>query len=276
MSKPMPDLPDLLPGFADRLEARAEQVAARHRAIDSGDATSTPSSASRRRWRLIGGGTLVAVVAVSGAYATGLWRPQLGSNPADPPAASARPVAPELLHQLAVLRRPQTEADRGAAATAALRFPATRRTGIQTGAVRTVGLAGGGTAVLVPMIDQASGAQELCLAVLAADQTDARACATTAEVADGRLLVATSGPFAASAEAERTARRRDAQRAQGDTDGGVRQPPSTGGTARVVGVAPDGVRAAWVGEAGPATTADNVFDLGATGVPANLRARWDN
>lgn len=273
MSEPLPELPDLLPGFAERLEDRAETVAAAHRTPASAEAESTRA---RRRWRLLGGGTLVAVVAVSGAYATGLWRPQLGSNPANAPAASARPVAPELLDRFAVLRRPQTDADRGAAATAALRFPATSRIAIQTAAVRTVSLPGGGSAVLVPMFDAATRTQELCLAVLDGPRPGGRVCGTADHVAAGKLLVATEAPAAAGVEADRAARRRDAQRG-GEGAGGVQQDaPADPGTTRVTGVVPDGVRALWVGDVGPVEPNANVFDVTADAVPADPRARWDD
>lgn len=274
MSTPTPELPELLPGFAERLEARAEEVAASHRTPTSADPHPTRH---RRRWRLFGGGTLVAVVAVSGAYATGLWRPQLGSNPDDAPTASARAVAPELLDRFAVLRRPQTDADRGAAATTALRFPATSRAGIQTAAVRTVPLRAGGSAVLIPIIDEVAGTQELCLVVLAAPKASGRACATADQVAAGALVITAEAPASAAAEADRAARRRDAQQGDAAGRGGVQQDPSAaGGATRVTGVAPDGVRALWIGDVGPVEPADNVFDVTAESVPTDPRARWDN
>ena len=278
MSKPLPELPELLPGFAERLEARAEEVAASHRETTRADhAPKARGSRGRRRWQLAGGAALAGLVAISGAYATGLWRPQLGSNPDDPPVASARAVAPELLDRIGALRRSQTDADRGAAASYALKFPATSQTGIQTGAVRTASLPAGGLVVLVPVVDLRTGAQELCLWVRqAGESTGGRSCAGTPQVLNGGLVQSTGPAPDPTSEAQRAQRRRDAQ---GEAEGGSGvQQPADGlpEVFRVVGVAPDEVRSVRIGSGDPIPVDGNLFEGTVTELPADLRARWDD
>lgn len=275
MSQQLPDLPDLLPGFAARLEERAEALAAAQH--DDAPAQAAPRPTRRRRWRMLGGAGLLAFVAVSGTYAAGLWHPRLGSNPNDAPAASAQPVAPELLDRLAVLRRPQNAADRGTAATLALRSPATSGSAVQTAGVRTIALAGGVTAVLVPLIERDSGVQQLCLTVLLGGPTGpARACATAGDVAGGRLLLAFEGPTSQATEADLAARRRAAQGGKPDAGGGLAEGPSTQTPNRVVGVAPDQIRAVWIGGDHRAPVDRNLFDAVVPELPSELRARWDD
>lgn len=270
MTKPLPDLPDLLPGFAERLEARAEAVAAAHRA----EADHVEARPRRRRFRRAGAGAAAVLVLASGAYAAGLWNPPLGSNASDAPVASNRPVSAELLDRIGALREPQREADRGAAASYALRFPATSETAIQTRAVRTRTLPSGATAVLVPTIDRATGGQHLCLWVQSTDDHPARTCAAAAEVLDGRLVLSVERRPSSASEEERARRRRDAQ---GGTTGagGVTQAP-TGGAVRVVGVVPDGVRAARFGDAPPVAVRDGLVEARLSAPPSELRARWDD
>lgn len=278
MSKPLPELPDLLPGFTERLEARAEEVAAAHRETTRVTPDDATPRRNRRRWRLGGGAALVGFVAISSAYATGIWHPELGSNADAPPVASARPVAPDLLNKLAVLRRPQTDADRGAASTYALKFPATERIGVQTAAVRVVSLPGGTTVVLIPMVDLDTGTQDLCLWVRrpGADR-GGRSCATTAEVIGGEFVQAEGTVPSSEVERTRADRRRDAQGDAPDEGGGVQQQPTTmSGTFRVLGIVPDGVRSVHVGSSAPIPVDQNLFDGTMTDVSPDLRARWDD
>ena len=255
---------ELIPGFTARLQARADQVAA--------DRT---RARQRRRIRVgltsLGAGLAIA----SGAYATGLWRPDLGSNPSDAPSAVDSAPAPELLDAVGVLRRPQTAADRGAAAQYALRFPATAETAIQTRFVRTLAV-GPKTVVLVPTHNEATGEQGLCLwaSDLAANGS-ARVCATAGQVRDGRLVLSTSAPATAATEAERAQRRRDQQTPAGSS-GGVMQSTRPSGAISVVGLAPDGIRRVRVGDSAPVPVTDNLFEAAPSTEPAPLRATWDD
>lgn len=97
--------------------------------------------------------SLVAGLAISGTAiaATGAWRPVLGVGGAHPQPAP-RPLASDLRNGLAVLARPQTAADRGAAVQAVLKYGLfADRNRPHLGDVRLLATHDGGAAVLVPM-----------------------------------------------------------------------------------------------------------------------------
>jgi hypothetical protein len=88
------------------------------------DASRRLSSRRRRRWSRRGI-TAAVVVVVTGApalAATGVWRPPIGNGRDPAPRATAQAPPSEQLAMLGVLRRPQTDADRGAAPLYALRI----------------------------------------------------------------------------------------------------------------------------------------------------------
>ena len=109
----------------------------------------------RRRWLPTGRVALVVVGAVvvtgTAVAATGTWRPLLGSDRHPRPQAARSAVPADQLAALAILRRPQTAADRGPLVQQALRV-LDRRTinGIHTDAIRVIFRDRGQVAILVP------------------------------------------------------------------------------------------------------------------------------
>ncbi|MDA0182089.1 hypothetical protein OJ997_17420 [Solirubrobacter phytolaccae] len=82
------------------------------------------SRARRRRARRRGAvcAALVVLVTPPALAATGVWQPTLGDGEGPAPAISADAPPPDQLALLGVLRREQTEADRGVATRYALKF----------------------------------------------------------------------------------------------------------------------------------------------------------
>ncbi|RKQ86186.1 hypothetical protein C8N24_4196 [Solirubrobacter pauli] len=80
--------------------------------------------ARRRRARRRGAvcAALIVLVTPPALAATGVWRPTLGDGEGPAPAISADAPPPDQLATLGVLRRAQTEADRGVATRYALKF----------------------------------------------------------------------------------------------------------------------------------------------------------
>ena len=132
----------VLPELSDDLAAAAERLA-----------VATPSLTRRRRGRR---GRFVAlctaaIVGVGGVAtaATGLWNPQIGDGSGTPSVARDAPPQAQL-DALGVLRRPQTDADRGENSEYTLRFFGSLR-GVRLHYVRLLGTdAGGAGFVLVP------------------------------------------------------------------------------------------------------------------------------
>jgi hypothetical protein len=122
----------LLPELSDNLATGAERLAV------------SPAPARRaRRTRLVALGT-VAVLAASGvaAAATGVWSPQVGDG--TDPASLAVDAPPQAqLDALAVLRRAQTDADRGENSEYTLKFFGSLR-GVRLDYVRLLGTQAGG------------------------------------------------------------------------------------------------------------------------------------
>lgn len=132
----------VLPDLSDDLAAAAERLAV------------TPPSATRgrrgRRARFVALGT-AAILGAGGVAtaATGLWNPQIGDGSDAPSIARDAPPRAQL-DALGVLRRPQTDADRGENSEYTLKFFGYLR-GVRVDYVRLLGTeAGGAGYVLVP------------------------------------------------------------------------------------------------------------------------------
>jgi catechol 2,3-dioxygenase-like lactoylglutathione lyase family enzyme len=135
----------LLPELSHDLAAAAERLAA------------TPATNRHGRFRFVALGT-AAALAVSGvaAAATGIWRPQVGDGSTPPSLASDAPPQAQL-DALGVLRRAQTDADRGENSEYTLKFFGNLR-GVRLDYVRLLGTqAGGAGYVLVPAASEGAG-----------------------------------------------------------------------------------------------------------------------
>lgn len=121
------------------VDPRHELVTRRRRALDR----------ARRPW------TLVAIAATlttgTALAATQPWQPLLGGERQGHPTATGEPVSADALALLGILRRPQSEDDRGPLVEQALRSIGPQNHGVRVAAVRLLGTAPGGRAiVLVP------------------------------------------------------------------------------------------------------------------------------
>lgn len=97
------------------------------------------SRARRRRVRRRGAvcAALIVLVTPPALAATGVWRPQLGDGRTPAPEISADAPPPDQLAMLGVLRREQSEADRGVASRYALQFVGSGSiTGVRTNRIR--------------------------------------------------------------------------------------------------------------------------------------------
>jgi hypothetical protein len=140
---------DLRVRFGLQLAGAAAELAARgrprrHRARRVG------------RWpwltRPVAVGLIMAAFAATAFAAVAIWTPLLG-NPQygyNPGAAASAPPADQLA-ALAVLRRPQTDADRGALSAAALTYINDYTKGVRTAYVRLLATVGSEAFVLVPV-----------------------------------------------------------------------------------------------------------------------------
>ena len=123
----------------------------------------------------------IAVISGTAVAATGTWRPQLGADHRGPrPLASARSVPSEQLHMLAVLRRPQTDRDRGPLVEQALKgMSRDFINGIHTDAIRVLFQNRREIVVLVPVRRNGSlhhepGPQRDALCLMSSSYADAR------------------------------------------------------------------------------------------------------
>ncbi|MDO9352254.1 MAG: hypothetical protein Q7T55_01075, partial [Solirubrobacteraceae bacterium] len=119
----------------DRMAAMPEVLWAMERAV---------SRPVRRRGRhlLRTLGITAGLVLASGSAlaATGQWHPFDTSNGRTPPSIARSPVPKDQLETLAVLRRPQTDEDRGPMVTATLRFlDRSMASGVHLDAIRHLG-----------------------------------------------------------------------------------------------------------------------------------------
>lgn len=115
----------------------------------------------RRRARLAATVAVALLGLVGAAAATGtfFWQPQLGNTSQGHPTASPSDVPAAQLEILGVLRRPQTNSDRGAAARYAARWLGTEFRGVRTNSIRV--LSNG--AVLFSAEHGPAGDNSLCL-----------------------------------------------------------------------------------------------------------------
>jgi hypothetical protein len=303
---------DLLPGLKAQLAVRAEEFAAGHggtsrlglrrgrsagaadarRGVGPGAALGRAGRSRLPRGRRLGVLVLVTGVAVSsGAYAAkGLWTPQIGDRFGH--GTIARGTVPRAQTDLlSVLRRPQTDADRGVAARYALRY---QRTGnIRVDGVRVLTeLRPGADVVLIPIaprVKKSAGAttpaapatgnaapgDKLCLWVRDTEG-GGMSCGSTAQLQSGHLALGMGRPIKltpaqkrARAAAFRYAFKHPRGSQAGAKNGGVviRLPAKfMRGVYRdrvdVVGVVPDGVASIRLGLAADAPVVqvrDNVW-----------------
>lgn len=140
--------------FGAQLSAAAAELAAARR----------PLAVARRRrlpWltRPVAVGLALTAFAGSAFAAVAIWTPLLG-NPRygyNPGVSTTAPPADQLA-ALAVLRRPQTDADRGALSAAALTYINDYTTGVRTEYVRLLATVGTEAFVLVPVAERRSSA----------------------------------------------------------------------------------------------------------------------
>jgi hypothetical protein len=118
-----------------------------------------PARLRHRRWpwltRPVAVGLALTAFAGTAFAAVAIWTPLLG-NPQygyNPGAATSAPPE-EQLDALAVLRRPQTDADRGALSQAALTYINNYTSGVRTAYVRLLGSVGSEAFVLVPVAER--------------------------------------------------------------------------------------------------------------------------
>ena len=144
----------VLPELSDDLAAAAERLAL------APPSTRRKRRQRRRRFVALGTAALVGVGGVATA-ATGLWSPQIGDRSDTPSIARDAPPQAQL-DALGILRRPQTDADRGDSSEYTLRFFGYLR-GVRLDYVRLLGTeAGGAGYVLVPAASEgASDAAKL-------------------------------------------------------------------------------------------------------------------
>jgi hypothetical protein len=173
-----------------------------------------PARLRSRRWprltRPVAVGLALTAFAGTAFAAVAIWTPLLG-NPQygyNPGAASTAPPQAQL-DALAVLRRPQTDADRGALSQAALTYINDYTTGVRTAYVRLLGTVGDNAFVLVPVeardhtdatggapIDSAPLKNALCVYAsnLATAHTGVR-CWSLADVLAGHAAATFDGEF---------------------------------------------------------------------------------
>ena len=115
-----------------------------------------PARLPHRRWPLltrpVAVGLALTAFAGTAFAAVAIWTPLLGNQQYGyNPGASTTAPPEEQVDALAVLRRPQTDADRGALSQAALTYINDYTTGVRTAYVRLLGTVGGEAFVLVPV-----------------------------------------------------------------------------------------------------------------------------
>jgi hypothetical protein len=221
----------------------------------------------RPRW-LRGGFAVVGIVVVSGtaAAATGTWRPQLGSpERGKPPVASARTVPAAQAELFAVLRREQTDRDRGPRVHEALKMMSREHiNGIHTDGIRVLFENRREIVLLIPVrrvgdpkFTPSVQRDVLCL-WSSAYQGWGGTCADAKQLRRRGIQGGTSpdanGGLITSAEEARTTR------------------------VRVTALVPDGVaRVAVRVRGGKTITADvhdNVYQYLSKGIPINLGVTW--
>jgi hypothetical protein len=208
------------------LDALSAELAA------AGDRLARRSARRRRRARIavIVTVALLALVGASIATGTFLWQPQLGQDFQGHPTASASEVPAAQLALLGVLRRPQTDSDRGMEGRYAASWLGTSFRGVRTNSIRV--LTNG--AVLISAERGPSGDDSLCL-FLRDTEAGGMSCFTTDQLRRGlAALIRIPAPA---------------------------QPGASPGSlpARVTGIVPDGVAAVRFGTT-TVQVEDNAYD----------------
>lgn len=257
----------LMPDLASALRERATEMARAEHARRE----------RRRRWWMRGGGSL-SVLLVFGASATalGLWDPPLGSDPASPPKSSQAAPSAAAREEVAVLRRSQTTADRGAASRYALRFPASADTTIFTSSVRLMGeTTTGQPVVLVPQ--RGPRGEVLCLWVgtpAGSGQAGGqRVCTATRDALGGGLVLASGSSAELSTQVAELRRRlfEEAQARGTPVQSSPELEALMRGGVSVVGLAPDSASRATVAGV-TASVRGNLFELTLPRETGRLRA----
>jgi hypothetical protein len=250
----------VLDALSNDLAAASERLARRELAL-------------RRRARV----AAIAVTGVlalggAGAAASSLWSPRLGDDRIGHPSESSSPPPSDQLAQLGVLRRAQTDADRGASSLAALRDSGSDEfKGVRTDYVRLLATGDKGEGfVLVPVqrygADAGAGSIENALCLFAQDPADGFgiSCFSTEQVLSGRALMGTrptpqmvpGGAPVVDATGKPTARR------MRPAIVGMNPPSST--PMQLFGMVPDAVASVQIAHAGgdtvTASVHDNFFD----------------
>lgn len=158
----------------------------------------------RRRWLTVP--AAVAGLAVTGAATAALaatgWNPVVGSDEHGHPSVAASPVPAAQSAVLGVLRRPQTDADRGPEAQAMLRLLSPDETdGVRLDDIRLVYRGASGSAVLLPVkrLGDPAHPESVTRDALCLHETRTGAdgagghCGTEAEVPYGGFRTVTSG-----------------------------------------------------------------------------------
>jgi hypothetical protein len=192
-----------------QLAVAADELAAARRGAARGD-----RAAGRRRrlpWltRPIAVGLALTALGGTALAAVAIWTPLLGNQQYgyNPGASTSAPPQDEL-NALAVLRRPQTDADRGALSQAALTYVNDYTTGVRTAYVRLLATVGDEAFVLVPVQQRVGGTapgavstppieNALCVyAINSEGPADIRSgCWSLADVVNGRAHFAVEGEF---------------------------------------------------------------------------------
>lgn len=261
------------------------------------DQPTTPAAPQHRSWRrrpsrriglLAVAGVIVTGTAV--AATSGGWRPLLGSADRPRPLAATSSVPADQLAALAVLRRPQTEADRGPLVQEALR-KLSRETinGIHTGAIRVLFRAPREVVVLVPAqragpriksVPSSTSTQRDALYVMAGSYQNARTWKITSGGKPKTIRFPAGYHWGATAGTLQTLRTTGIQTGTSpNPSGGLvlnGQPPRSAN--RRVTLVPDGVARVRVrlrgGRSITVPVRNNVYRYTIHGVSANLGTIW--
>ncbi|MEN0015988.1 MAG: hypothetical protein AAGC46_21660, partial [Solirubrobacteraceae bacterium] len=288
---------DLLPGFREQLEVRAQQLEDRHAPARNRGAQPVDAEARRRGRlrRLHGRGLIVILVAgLAGASGLGyaasryLWSPPLGTaldvEPGEAlPKATASSLPPDQSAAFAVLRRAQTDLDRNVSSRLALTMTGGHEV-IRTNAVRRLATGlNGGAAVLIPFAQKrgidirahpnAAGElpvttrrDEVCIEYVGGFEDAGVVCANTDEMLAGKLSIGESDPQCIQpiqlrdfAKAQRTERAMAAEERRPPIEMACQRTADAPMHTYTVGLVPDGVAAIRLGD-GPRARVIHVHD----------------
>ncbi len=197
------------------IEAEVHAAAASHRP------RRTPSRRLTARTVAI---ALLATTTVSGAAfaARSTWQPFLGLGESEPST-----IPQDQREQLGILRREQTDGDRGVSAEYSLQFTASDYR-VRLGSVRSAPPTPRGHAVVVSSNVAPSGQSVICLWIQDPEEAGGRACGTTDAVAAGEVYTLLGTPTDSAGFALIPKQR------------GIKEKPAE--LPQLVGIAPDGVK----------------------------------